>query len=131
MLFRSKVAIKEIYFTYHHDEYVEDLDIKEKYIVTPKIIESVSDVKTPQGVVFVCEIPKEMPFEDGPVLALDDVRDSGNLGTLIRTAEGFGIKNIALLGNCAEVYNPKTVRATMGSVFRITPVKIDFDNLKD
>ncbi|MBQ7087170.1 MAG: RNA methyltransferase, partial [Clostridia bacterium] len=54
----------------------------------------------------------------------------GNMGTIIRTAEGLGIRNIVLLGDCVDVYNPKTVRATMGSIFRIKPVKMEFDELR-
>jgi TrmH family RNA methyltransferase len=52
-------------------------------------------------------------------LVLDDIQDPGNFGTIIRTADWFGIKNIICSGNTVELYNPKTVQATMGSLCRI------------
>jgi len=53
------------------------------------------------------------------ILCLDGVRDPGNLGAIIRTADWFGINSMILSSDCAEIYNPKTVRSTMGSIFRI------------
>lgn len=58
-------------------------------------------------------------FEDGPVIALNGTQDPGNLGTIIRTADWFGIKNILLSEECVELYNPKVVRSTMGSIFHV------------
>lgn len=56
---------------------------------------------------------------DGPIIALDQINDPGNLGTIIRTADWFGIKNILLSEGSVEPYNPKVVRSTMGSIFRV------------
>lgn len=53
------------------------------------------------------------------IICLDEIKDPGNLGTIIRTADWFGIKNIILSENCVELYNPKTIRSTMGSIFHI------------
>jgi RNA methyltransferase, TrmH family len=55
----------------------------------------------------------------GPIICLDDIKDPGNLGTIIRTADWFGINNLILSENCVDLYNPKTVRSTMGSIFRV------------
>ena len=52
-------------------------------------------------------------------LALEDIQDPGNLGTIIRTAEGAGITGIIMSDDCVDVYNPKTIRSTMGSVYRM------------
>ncbi len=67
-------------------------------------------------------------WDTGFILALDGIQDAGNLGTLIRTADWFGIKGILCSENCVELYNPKTIQATMGSIFR---VKVDTVDLKD
>lgn len=126
----SGANITEIYFSHDHESIVKDISCGEKYLVPEKLIEVMSDVKTPQGVVFVVRQEENASLKDGAVLALDNVRDSGNMGTIIRTAEGLGIANIVLLGDCVDVYNPKTVRATMGSIFRIKPVRMGFDELR-
>ncbi|MBQ6835856.1 MAG: RNA methyltransferase [Clostridia bacterium] len=126
----SGADITEIYFSHEHESIVEDISCNEKYLVPEKLIEHMSDVKTPQGVIFVVRQDENAALNEGAILALDNVRDSGNMGTIIRTAEGLGIRNIVLLGDCVDVYNPKTVRATMGSIFRIKPVRMEFDELR-
>lgn len=126
----SGADITEIYFSHEHESIVEDISCNEKYLVPEKLIEHMSDVKTPQGVIFVVRQDENAALDEGAILALDNVRDSGNMGTIIRTAEGLGITNIVLLGDCVDVYNPKTVRATMGSIFRIKPVRMEFDDLR-
>lgn len=86
---------------------------------------SVSPMETPQGVVFSCALPRSGPPErlepDVPermrFLVLDGVQDPGNVGTILRTADAFGTA-VVLLPGCADVYNPKTVRAGMGVHFR-------------
>ena len=88
------------------------------FLVPPSLMARMSGVESPQGVLFVCRIPaprKDLP--EGACLVLEDVRDPGNVGTILRTAEAFSLP-VVLTGNCAELYNPKVVRSTMGSVFR-------------
>ena len=62
-------------------------------------------------------------------LFLDDIRDPGNLGTIIRIADWFGIHQVICSPNCTELYNPKTLQATMGAVLRVNVVKQNFDEL--
>jgi len=62
-------------------------------------------------------------LDDGPIICLDAVKDPGNLGTIIRTADWFGFKNILLSEDTVDVYNPKTVRSTMGSIFHLKIAK--------
>lgn len=128
---RSKADIAEIYTTEEHMDFADSIEGCDKYLVPLKLIESMSDVKTPQGIVFSCRIKKSDRLKKGAVLALENVRDSGNLGTILRTAEGLGIENIVLLGECADVYNPKTVRASMGSVFRINPPVMSLEEISE
>jgi TrmH family RNA methyltransferase len=84
--------------------------------------EQLTDAKTPQGIFAVVKMPEpDMTFKNS-FIALDGIADPGNVGTIIRTADWFGFKNIILSPNCADVFNPKTVRATMGSIFTMNLV---------
>lgn len=89
--------------------------------VPQDVMESVSPMAAPQGAVFSCRMPKrEALVPQGGCLLLDGVQDPGNLGTIVRTADAFRVP-VVLLEGCADCYNHKVVRATMGAVFR-TPV---------
>ena len=127
---KSGVPIAELYFTEKNTGIAQSADADEKYLVREKIMESMSDVKTPQGVLFVCRKIGGRELEKGPILVLENMRDSGNMGTVIRTAEGLGIKNIVLSGDCVDIYNPKTIRASMGSAFRVRPVRMTVEQVK-
>ena len=87
-----------------------------------KLLSYVADTETPQGIVFVCEgKPLAMPerLEGRRWLVLDGVQDPGNVGTIWRTADAFGADGLLLCNGCADPWNPKTVRSTMGAVFRL------------
>ena len=89
-------------------------------LVNSKEFEKLSDTVNPQGICAVVLMPTEKPefnAESDLVVALESVNDPGNLGTIIRTCDWFGIKNILLNEDCADIYNPKVLRASMGSVF--------------
>lgn len=85
--------------------------------------EQITATKTFPGIAAVLPMPDNSKqeitdvFTDGPVLCLDRINDPGNLGTIIRTADWFGVKNILISEESVDVYNPKVVRATMGSLF--------------
>jgi RNA methyltransferase, TrmH family len=92
--------------------------------ITEKELKRISSLKTPNQVVAVVNMPLEAPTEipvpqENIVLLLDGISDPGNMGTIIRTADWFGIQNILCSENCVDVYNPKVVQATMGSIFRV------------
>ena len=75
----------------------------------------------PQGAIFVCNFPKSTDTKIAPgTVILDGIQDPGNLGTILRTADALGIP-VILSEGCADVYNPKTVRASMGAIFRSVP----------
>ncbi len=83
-------------------------------------MKAVSPMETPQGVVFSCALPRwdaPQALEPGRYLLLDGVQDPGNVGTMLRTADAFGW-TVFLLPGCADLCNPKTVRAAMGVHFR-------------
>ena len=83
-------------------------------------MEQMSALDTPPGILAVVKIPDPAPFkEQGMVLALDGIANPGNMGTIIRTAEWFGIRQIICSEDCVEIWNPKVIQATMGSIFRM------------
>lgn len=88
-------------------------------VITEDIAEYISDTKAPQGLFAeIAKRPQEA-IPKGRLVLLDGVQDPGNVGTIIRTAEALGIKGVLLSDKCADVYSPKTLRASMGSVFRL------------
>ncbi len=90
-----------------------------RQVVVPEaVMASVSPMQTPQGALFVCRLPEKQEFvPKAGMLLLDGIQDPGNLGTILRTADALQIP-VALLEGCADPYNHKTVRASMGAVFR-------------
>lgn len=98
--------------------------------VTPEIIETVSGVGTSTGLVFTCAVPKSKDFCGKRFIALEDLRDPGNVGTVIRTADALGIDGVIFVGNCADCFAPKVVRSTMGSIFRMPLYFLDVKGLK-
>ncbi len=91
--------------------------------VPQDVMSAVSPAKTPQGVVFTCRLPEVALPAALPerIIVLDAVQDPGNVGTVWRTADAFGCGALVLLPGCADPFGPKTVRSSMGAVFR-TPV---------
>lgn len=86
--------------------------------VPEDVMASISPMQTPQGALFLCRLPEKAPFVPKPgMLLLDGIQDPGNLGTILRTADALEIP-VALLEGCADPYSHKTVRASMGAVFR-------------
>ncbi len=102
------------------------------YEVTREVLEAASPLKTAQTVVFSVGIPLENRFESvKDSLILENVQDPGNVGAIIRTANAFGIRSVILLGACADPWNAKTVRASMGAVFREDVREMSLEELKD
>ena len=99
---------------------------KELAVITEDISEYISDTKSPQGLFAAAEIRGRHGSEGsvfgssaGRIVILDGIQDPGNVGTIFRTSEALGIDGAVLLGACADVWSPKTLRASMGSVFRL------------
>ena len=90
-------------------------------VVPPDLMKSLSPTETPQGALAVCGLcacPLPEKLEGKRYVVLDGVQDPGNVGTILRTADAFHADGMFLVNACADLYNPKTVRATMGAVFR-------------
>lgn len=97
--------------------------------VTESELKKVSALTTAQHCLALFEIPDEKPTPlTGLSVALDDVRDPGNLGTIIRLCDWFGIETLVCSAACVDVYNPKVVQATMGSLTRVNVVYADLDH---
>ncbi len=93
-------------------------DRVQKIRVPEDVMQSLSPMASPQGALFVCRLPQKQPFSPcGAMLLLDGIQDPGNLGTILRTADALDVP-VALLEGCADPYNHKVVRASMGAVFR-------------
>ena len=97
-------------------------------LVEPRALEALSDSVTPAGLVAVCrflDVPVTEALAGSPrlVVVCADVRDPGNAGTVIRTADAMGPDAVLLAGSSVDAYNPKTVRASVGSLFRL-PVSV-------
>lgn len=92
----------------------------EQYIVSEKIFNQVSKLKTPNKVLAVVKIPEiKVPEVKQLVIALDNIQDPGNMGTIMRIADWFGIKDIICSTNTVDCFNPKVVQASMGAIFRV------------
>ncbi len=97
------------------------------YEVSGCIFQKLSHAVTPQGILAVVEQKKSFFSPFTSFIVLDEISDPGNVGTIIRTADWFGIKQVILLGECAGKYSPKVVRSTMGSFFRVEIIEISKD----
>ena len=86
-----------------------------------RCMKSISAQEQPQGVMFLCRLPEKKPLRmTGGSLILDGIQDPGNLGTILRTADALDVP-VVLSDGCADPYSDKTVRASMGAVFRTQP----------
>jgi TrmH family RNA methyltransferase len=102
--------------------------------ITESELSRISALSTPQAILAVVQIPQQTDLNikklDGSfILALDGVQDPGNLGTIIRTADWFGLNTILCSKDTAEVYNPKVVQASMGSLSRVNIIYTDLGDV--
>lgn len=104
-----------------------------RVVVPPEVMASVSPLKTPQGMVAVCKLPTvNVPetLAQGRYIVLDGVQDPGNVGTVLRSADAFRCTGAVLLSGCADLYSVKTLRASMGAVFRLPVYTMDASTLR-
>ena len=130
-LLQSDFAVSEVYCTSKSaaeiTSYKPDLNIE---IADKEELTRISFLKTVPEIIALCRIPhSEICWDEickNLTLVLDEIQDPGNLGTIVRLADWFGIKNVICSENCADIYNPKVVQATMGA---FTRVKIHYVSL--
>lgn len=98
--------------------------VKMYEVVSDSVFKSVSDTQTPQGIMAVVSMPEYrldalLKGEQTHLLILESIQDPGNLGTMIRTGEGAGITGVIMNKTTVDLFNPKTIRSTMGSIYRM------------
>lgn len=112
------------------DSQIQEQLRKKTEILSDPVFSYVSDTKTPQGVLAVVR-QMEYTLEqmtEGVVphlMILDNLQDPGNLGTIFRTAEAAGVTGIVMSRDCVDIYNPKTIRSTMGALYRMPFVYVE------
>lgn len=127
----SEYLVDSVYCTENLVPKLDNLSRKIKpVIISESELSRISTLSTPQAILAVVQIPKQTDVNikklDGSfLLALDGVQDPGNLGTIIRTADWFGLNTILCSMDTAEVYNPKVVQASMGSLSRVNIIYAD------
>lgn len=99
-------------------------------VLSNSVFEHVSDTKTPQGILCVVkqkeyDVEELLQIENPHFMVLDNLQDPGNLGTIVRTAEGAGVNAVFLSKESVDIYNPKTIRSTMGSIYRMPVVYVE------
>lgn len=96
--------------------------------VTENIFNTITDVNTPQGILAVIKITNtetEIDYSQDIIVALDDIQDPGNLGTILRTVDSIGLNQILVSKGTADSYNPKVIRSTMGAIFRVKIIECE------
>jgi TrmH family RNA methyltransferase len=121
-LLRSDFATEALYATNEWMGYFPQAEM-----VSEMQMEQMSGQDTAPGILAVVQIPNRQQLSVNPrfILALDGIANPGNMGTIIRTAEWFGIHDIVCSPDCVEIWNPKVVQATMGSLFRINVLEAE------
>lgn len=128
-LLQSNFKIIDVFAT---KDWQSDYCQNEITLINSKQLSQISNLATPNYVIAIAEIPKfdENPikFENEIILMLDSINDPGNLGTIIRTANWFGIRTIVCSKNSVDCFNPKVVQASKGSLFK---VKVNYQDLSE
>ena len=114
-------SVREVYLT---EELEHKLQQTGYETVSPEVFAKMADTQTPQGILTVLEQPaydltQLLEHPEPLFLILENLQDPGNLGTMIRTGEGAGITGVIMNQQTVDIFNPKTIRATMGSIFRV------------
>lgn len=134
-----RAQVREVYVSEQfYSRYGEELGLsawgRQMEILSDHVFSHVSDTKTPQGILLVmeqrsCEI-REMLDLDAQgrkplLMVLDNLQDPGNLGTILRAGEAAGVTGVIMSYDCVDIYNPKVIRSTMGSVYRMPFVYVE------
>nr|WP_294925385.1 RNA methyltransferase [uncultured Flavobacterium sp.] len=122
-LLQSNFELEHLFTTQNDFETVE---FSKRISISEQELKKISALSTPNTCLAVFKIPAENTIIDlGLILALDDIRDPGNLGTILRLCDWFGIQQIICSKETVDIYNPKVVQATMGSIARVNVNYVD------
>lgn len=119
-----KVYVSETFVDRHQAEIRSISDQRKLEYLSDHVFQYVSDTKTPQGILCVVRqssyhLADLLEAENAHLLVLDNLQDPGNLGTILRTAEGAGVTGVIISKESVDIYNPKVIRSTMGSIYRV------------
>lgn len=126
-----KVYATQSFYDKHTDDGIREKLLQTGYeLVSDEVFSKMSDTKTPQGVLCLVKWPQYtledlLTRKNGIFVVLEDLQDPGNLGTIIRTGEGAGIAGVIMTRETVDIFNPKTIRATMGSIYRVPFVYVE------
>ncbi len=131
----SSVTIKELYVTDNaidkYSEYISSIEkcAERTFLISDEVAEKLGDTKNPQGVFCVCKmLDKNTNIGkikyNGKYIALENVTNPSNFGAVVRTAEAVGLDGVIVSGGC-DIYNPKSQRSAMGSLFRLDIIQVD------
>lgn len=119
----------ELHQLYTTEDDFKSVSDSKKLIVSSEDLKKISALTTASSCLAVFKIPEQRElYQSGLIVALDAIRDPGNLGTIIRLCDWFGIQQLICSNETVDVYNPKVVQATMGSISR---VNVSYINLED
>jgi len=122
-LLASSFVLKQLYLV---DDLFLNVPENKRMLITEKELKKISQLKTPNKVIGLFEIPEPQAIlTEGLILALDDINDPGNLGTMIRLCDWFGIDQIICSKDTVDCFNQKVVQATMGSLSRVRIAYVD------
>ena len=122
-LFHSDFELVQLYSV---SDLNSEIPVEKITLISDNELKRISALTTPNECLALFKIPKTKKIEDkGLIVALDDIRDPGNLGTIIRLCDWFGIKQLICSETTVDVFNPKVVQATMGSLTRVAVVYVD------
>ncbi|MCL6294167.1 TrmH family RNA methyltransferase [Jejuia spongiicola] len=120
-LLQSKLTLQALYTTETFN-----IDAKDEILISKADLKRISFLTTPNKALAVFKIPKPKPINlNGMIVALDAIRDPGNLGTIIRLCDWFGIKDLLCSKETVDCFNPKVIQATMGSITRVNISYVD------
>ena len=126
-LLQSNFELEHLYTI--QNDFGDVLDAKKTRILDTDL-KKISALATPNSCLAVFKIPIEKPIiQSGLILALDNIRDPGNLGTILRLCDWFGINHLVCSKETVDIYNPKVVQATMGSISRVNVNYVDLETL--
>lgn len=133
-----KTYVSESFYNKEENrELLQEVPEEKLEIVADRVFQTAADTRTPQGILCLVK-QKEYKFDDllkekNPLLLLlEDIQDPGNLGTIFRTAEGAGVTGIIMSSRTVDIYNPKTIRSTMGSLYRMPFLQVkEFEPVLD
>jgi RNA methyltransferase, TrmH family len=122
-LLQSNFELEHLYTTQND---FDEVSISKKTIILDSDLKKLSALATPNSCLAVFKIPEEKKIiESGLILVLDSIRDPGNLGTILRLCDWFGIHQLVCSKETVDIYNPKVVQATMGSITRVNVNYVD------